>query len=141
MEGIALICVQCEVEDCCGNTTLCAGARSHAVVGRVAVVMAVATASGGLTSTIISGLVQVFKYRVLLPEYPPPPHPPTVTSTFISSVISTQIYKRDEAFNTNEIANSVLACLVAVTGCCPFIDPLWAILIGGMLTNLLQAVT
>ena len=42
-----------------------------------------------------------------------------------------QIYKRDEAFNTNEIANGVLACLVAVTGCCPFIDPLWALLIGG----------
>ena len=32
----------------------------------------------------------------------------------------------------------MLACLVAVTGCCPFIDPLWAILIGGMLTNLLD---
>ena len=41
-----------------------------------------------------------------------------------------QIYKRDTEFNTNEIANGVLACLVAVTGCCPFIDPLWAILIG-----------
>ena len=134
MEGIALICVQCEVEDCCGNTTLCAGARSHAVVGRVAVVMAVAAASGGLTSTIISGLVQVCKYRVLLPEYPP-----TVTSTFISTVISTQIYKRDEAFNTNKIANGVLTCLVVVTGCCPFIDPLWAILIGGMLTHSLTA--
>ena len=57
-----------------------------------------------------------------------------------------QIYKRDNAYNTNEIANGVLACLVAVTGCCPFIDPLWAILIGrkfdikqycGMLTLIL----
>lgn len=42
------------------------------------------------------------------------------------------MYKRDETFNSNEIANGVLACLVAVTGCCPFIDPPWAILIGGM---------
>ena len=46
--------------------------------------------------------------------------------------ISTQIYKRDEAFNTNEIANGVLASLVAVTGCCPFIEPLMALPIGGM---------
>ena len=42
------------------------------------------------------------------------------------------MYKRDETFNSNEIANGVLACLVAVTGCCPFIDPPWAILIGGI---------
>ena len=42
------------------------------------------------------------------------------------------MFKRDETFNTNEIANGVLACLVAVTGCCPFIDPPWAILIGGI---------
>ena len=41
-----------------------------------------------------------------------------------------QLYKRDETFNTNEIANAVLGALVAVTGCCPFIDPPWAILIG-----------
>jgi len=41
------------------------------------------------------------------------------------------MYKRDETFNSNEIANGVLACLVAVTGCCPFIDPPWALLIGG----------
>ena len=132
MEGIALICCRCAVEDCCGHATLCAGARFHAVVGRVALVMAIAAASGGLTSTIISGLVQVREYRVLLLEYPPLPH------CYISLqciVISAQIYKRDEAFNTNEIANGVLACLVAVTGCCPFIDPLWAILIGGMLTH------
>ena len=44
------------------------------------------------------------------------------------------MYKRDETFNSNEIANGVLACLVAVTGCCPFIDPPWAILIGGTYT-------
>ena len=44
-----------------------------------------------------------------------------------------QIYKRDETFNTNEIANVVLGALVAVTGCCPFIDPRYAILIGGQL--------
>ena len=42
-----------------------------------------------------------------------------------------QLYKRDENYNTNEIANAVLACLVAVTGCCPFIAAHYAILIGG----------
>lgn len=46
------------------------------------------------------------------------------------------MYKRDETFNSNEIANGVLACLVAVTGCCPFIDPPWAILIGGICSSL-----
>jgi ammonia channel protein AmtB len=42
-----------------------------------------------------------------------------------------QIYKRDENFNVNEIANVILGALVAVTGCCPFIHPPFAILIGG----------
>lgn len=41
-----------------------------------------------------------------------------------------QIYKRDETFNTNEIANVVLGALVAVTGCCPFIEPEFALIIG-----------
>jgi Amt family ammonium transporter len=81
-----------------GSTESISGVTFHAVVGRIALVMAVAAASGGLTSTIVCGLVQ--------------------------------IYKRDNGFNTNEIANGMLACLVAVTGCCPFIDPLWALLIG-----------
>ena len=72
---------------------------THAAVGRIALTMCLAAASGGLTQTIISALVQ--------------------------------IYKRDETFNANEIANGVLACLVAVTGCCPFIDPPWALVIGG----------
>ena len=94
MEGIALICVQCVVEDCCGHTTLSAGARSHAVVGHVAVVMAVATASGGLTSTIISGLVQVFKYRVLLPEYPPPPPPHCYIHLYILCHLHTDLQAR-----------------------------------------------
>ena len=53
---------------------------------------------------------------------------------------SQQIYKRDTEFNTNEIANGVLACLVAVTGCCPFIDPLWAILIGRKFCDVISAV-
>ena len=48
--------------------------------------------------------------------------------TCISGLV--QIYKRDETFNANEIANSVLGALVAITGCCPFIEPPWAILIG-----------
>ena len=43
-----------------------------------------------------------------------------------------QIYKCDDHFNINEIANVVLGALVAVTGCNPFIDPRYAILIGGM---------
>ncbi|XP_065911000.1 ammonium transporter 2-like isoform X2 [Dysidea avara] len=81
-----------------GSTESMEGKIAHASVGRIALVMALAAASGGLTSTIVSGLVQM--------------------------------YKRDETFNSNEIANGVLACLVAVTGCCPFIDPPWALLIG-----------
>ena len=36
------------------------GTALHAVVGRIALVMAVAAATGGLTSTIVCGLVQVF---------------------------------------------------------------------------------
>ena len=47
---------------------LCIGVLFHGVVGRIALVMAIAAASGGLTSTIISGLVQVCEYRVLLIE-------------------------------------------------------------------------
>ena len=68
-------------------------------MGRIALTMCLSAASGGLTQTIVSALVQ--------------------------------IYKRDETFNANEIANAVLASLVAVTGCCPFINPPFAILIGG----------
>ena len=52
----------------------------------------------------------------------------------VSAVV--QLYKRDENYNTNEIANAVLACLVAVTGCCPFIDAEFAILIGGESYNI-----
>lgn len=63
--------------------------------------MSLAAASAGLTQSIISGVVQ--------------------------------IYKRDENYNTNEIANGILASLVAVTGCCIFIEPPFAILIGGKL--------
>ena len=74
------------------------GKTAHAAVGRIALTMCLAAASGGLTQTIVSGLVQM--------------------------------YNRHENFNTNEIANAVLASLVAVTGCCPFIEPSWSILIG-----------
>lgn len=82
----------------CGSTETISGKTNHAVVGRIALTMSLAAASGGLTQAIVSGLVQ--------------------------------IYKRDENYNTNEIANAMLACLVAVTGCCPFIEPPFAILIG-----------
>ena len=68
-------------------------------MGRIALVMCIAAASGGIVQVMVSGLVQ--------------------------------LYKRDENYNTNEIANAVLACLVAVTGCCPFINANFAILIGG----------
>ena len=52
-----------------------------------------------------------------------------IVQTLVSGLV--QIYKRDETFNSNEIANVVLGALVAVTGCCPFIDPPFAVLIGG----------
>ena len=38
------------------------GKLSHATVGRIALVMALAAASGGLTSTMVSGIVQVGNY-------------------------------------------------------------------------------
>jgi len=52
-----------------------------------------------------------------------------IVQTCLSGLV--QIYKRDTTVNANEIANVVLGALVAVTGCCPFIDPRFAILIGG----------
>ena len=55
-----------------------------------------------------------------------------LVQTLISGLV--QIYKRDTTINANEIANVVLGGLVAVTGCCPFIDPRYAILIGGELS-------
>ena len=39
--------------------TCTTGKIAHATVGRIALVMALGAASGGLTSTIVSGLVQV----------------------------------------------------------------------------------
>ena len=52
------------------------------------------------------------------------------TQTCVSGLV--QFVKKDETFNTNEIANAVLGGLVAVTGCCPFIEPGFdAIVIGG----------
>ena len=38
------------------------GKIAHAAVGRIALVMALAAASGGITSTIVSGLVQVVMF-------------------------------------------------------------------------------
>jgi Amt family ammonium transporter len=84
----------------CGSTESISGKANHAAVGRIALVMSIAAASGGLVQAIISGLVQ--------------------------------IYKRDENYNTNEIANGILASLVAVTGCCPFIQPYFAVIIGAL---------
>ena len=74
------------------------GKTAHAAVGRIALTMCLAAASGGITQCIVSGLVQM--------------------------------YNRHEYYNTNEIANAVLASLVAVTGCCPFIEPASSLLIG-----------
>ena len=74
------------------------GKTAHAAVGRIALTMCLAAASGGITQCIVSGLVQM--------------------------------YNRHEHYNTNEIANAVLASLVAVTGCCPFIEPYSSLLIG-----------
>ena len=51
-----------------------------------------------------------------------------VTQTCVSGLV--QFFKGDETFNHNEIANAVIGGLVAVTGCCPFVQPEWAILIG-----------
>jgi ammonia channel protein AmtB len=51
-----------------------------------------------------------------------------LTQCIVSGLV--QMYNRHEHFNTNEMANAVLANLVAVTGCCPFVDPPFAILIG-----------
>ena len=60
--------------------------------------VSLAAASGGVTQTAVSGLVQMSN--------------------------------RHTHFNTNEVTNAVLASLVAVTGCCAFIHPPRAILIG-----------
>ncbi len=49
--------------------------------------------------------------------------------TVVSGLV--QMYKGDKSFNTNEIANVVLGALVAVTGCCSFIEPQNALVIGG----------
>ena len=43
-----------------------------------------------------------------------------------------QLYQRSKTINTNEIANVVLSALVAVTGCAAFIEPYFAVIIGGM---------
>ena len=40
------------------------GKTAHAAVGRIALVMALAAASGGLTSTIVSNLVQVANVKL-----------------------------------------------------------------------------
>ena len=56
-----------------------------------------------------------------------------IVQTLVSGLV--QMYKRDETFNANEIANVVLGALVAVTGCCPFIDPSFSLIIGGELSS------
>ena len=52
-----------------------------------------------------------------------------LVQAIVSSIV--QWSRGDRHINTNEIANAVLGGLVAVTGCCPFIDPPFAIIIGG----------
>jgi Amt family ammonium transporter len=51
-----------------------------------------------------------------------------MTQATISGLV--QVYTRHTHYNTNELANAVLASMVAVTGCCAFIEPQWALLIG-----------
>ena len=46
-----------------------------------------------------------------------------------------QAYKKDNDLHTKEVANVVLGALVAVTGCAPFIEPYYAVIIGGKLYN------
>ena len=41
-----------------------------------------------------------------------------------------QSWRDDKYINTNEIANAVIGGLIAVTGCCPFVEPWDAIIIG-----------
>jgi ammonia channel protein AmtB len=51
-----------------------------------------------------------------------------VTQAILSGLV--QMASRHAHYNTNELANAVVASLVAVTGCCAFIRPPWAIVIG-----------
>ena len=51
-----------------------------------------------------------------------------VTQAILSGLV--QMASRHPHYNTNELANAVVASLVAVTGCCAFISPPWAIPIG-----------
>jgi ammonia channel protein AmtB len=51
-----------------------------------------------------------------------------VTQAILSGLV--QMASRHAHYNTNELANAVVASLVAVTGCCAFISPPWAIPIG-----------
>ena len=56
-----------------------------------------------------------------------------ITQAIVSGLV--QMYTRHTHYNTNELANAVLASMVAVTGCCAFIDPQWALLIGSEFCN------
>lgn len=51
-----------------------------------------------------------------------------VTQALVCGLV--QMANRHTHYNTNELANSVVASLVAVSGCCAFVEPPWAILIG-----------
>ncbi len=61
-----------------------------------------------------------------------------IVQTLVSGLV--QMYKRDETFNSNEIANVILSALVAVTGCCPFIEPYYALIIGGRVSLILSPI-
>ena len=59
-----------------------------------------------------------------------------IVQVIVSTVV--QMILVEEQVNTNEVANVVLGALVAVTGCAPFMDPPYAILIGGKLTSIIS---
>ena len=62
--GIPLYCSISNVHDH-EKSYFAVGKISHAAVGRIALVMALSAASGGLTSTIVSGVVQVNFYYLI----------------------------------------------------------------------------
>lgn len=54
------------------------------------------------------------------------------TAGLLQAILSgvVQSWRNDKYINTNEIANAVIGGLVAITGCCPFIDPQQALIVG-----------
>ena len=54
------------------------------------------------------------------------------TAGLLQAILSgiVQSLRNDKYINTNEIANAVIGGLVAITGCCPFVEPWEALIIG-----------